>query len=160
VSRAGQRVAVKFDDTDAVLDSSYIATLTLNVADENLPGALAGEPLEVALAAHPTRDALRTPSGPLSPAITRLYPPYPNPLTRSSAVRFDLARGTEVRLELFDLTGRRVASLAHRRFDPGQYQMSWDGTDENGGRARPGLYFLRLAGEGIEPQTARVAVAR
>jgi hypothetical protein len=153
-------IAVKFDDTHAVLDSTYTATLTLTHGDELLPGAAALAPLIVTLRAHPAADPFRTPDGVLSPVATRLYPPYPNPLSRSSAVRFDLARAAQVRLELFDLTGRRVASLAHRAFDPGQYEMIWDGTDENGGRARPGLYFLRLAGDGIEPQTARLAVAR
>ena len=62
-------------------------------------------------------------------------------------VRFEYALPSNgaVRIEVLDLTGRRVA-LLHDGFRPaGTYRQSWDGHDEHGTVVRGGIYFLRLA---------------
>jgi hypothetical protein len=151
---------IQFDDSGATLDSTYTATLVLTDSDEGLPGALSMPPLTVLLAARATGDPLRAPGGATQPAATRVYPPYPNPLTGTSTVRFDLARATRARLEVFDLTGRRVALLAQRQFEPGQFEVRWDGRTSDGPPAGPGLYFVRLSGDRIEPAVTRLAVER
>jgi hypothetical protein len=33
----------------------------------------------------------------------------------------------------------------------GEHLVTWDGCDDAGRRARPGMYFVRLAGGGGEP---------
>jgi len=96
----------------------------------------------------------------ITPAETRLLPPSPNPLSRSSALRFDLARGGRVRLEVFDINGRRVALVADRAFDPGRYRLDWNGRDDGGARLGAGLYFVRMSGPGLAPRSVRLAVVR
>ena len=93
------------------------------------------------------------------PSSTRLYPPAPNPLSGTSVLRFDLARAAFARLEVFDLSGRRVSTLAARAFEPGRYSLGWDGRAE-GGTLGPGLYFVRLSGAGLRTQSARLAIVR
>lgn len=153
----GKTYPIHFDDVGAPTDSTYEATLTFNSADEALPGAQPQPNLVVRLRARVLHGGTAV-AGTEAPAFTRLYAPFPNPLSGSSSVRFDLSRRGEARLEVFDLSGRRVALLAQREFDPGRYTEHWNGRDASGATVGPGLYFVRLSGPGIGAQTARLAV--
>ena len=60
------------------------------------------------------------------------------------AMLVDLPAEQAARLDLFDLQGRRVRTLADRRLPAGASVIHWDGRDANGRRLDPGLYFARL----------------
>jgi hypothetical protein len=156
VAGTAARWNVQFDPTGATPDSTYDATLTFTSSDEALPGALGRPDVQYALQARVTGGAVAV--NPTLPTVTRLYPPAPNPLVSGSVLRFDLARGANARLEIFDLSGRRVAVLADRAFSPGQYSLRWDGRHDSGAANGPGLYFVRLTIPGLAAQTARLAV--
>ncbi len=68
------------------------------------------------------------------------------------------SRGTAT-LEVFDVAGRRVASLREAAAEPGVHEVSWDGTDDSGGRVAPGVYFMRLQQNG-ESVTAKGVLLR
>jgi len=159
IAGVGQGYTIAFDDNGATPDSTYDATLTFTSADEPLPGAAAQPDLVVTLRARVTGGLVAV-GDRITPAETRLLPPSPNPLSRSSALRFDLARGGRVRLEVFDLNGRRVALVADRAFDPGRYRLDWNGRDDGGARLGAGLYFVRMSGPGLAPRSVRLAVVR
>ncbi len=61
------------------------------------------------------------------------------------ALTFELAAGADVRVEVFDLQGRRVRVLAERGFERGAHVLPWDGRDDSGVRAGRGLYFVRFS---------------
>jgi len=79
------------------------------------------------------------------PASTFLAPAAPNPFAGSVTLRFGLARAGDVSLDVFDPQGRRVRRLAGGAMSPGLHAIEWDGRDTAGGRARPGVYLVRLA---------------
>ena len=82
------------------------------------------------------------------PASFALHPNEPNPAGTSTLIRFDLPAESMVRLEVFDLLGRRVATLADRSFPAGRHEAHWNLHDPGGAAARPGVYIYRLtAGE-------------
>jgi hypothetical protein len=157
---AGARWEVDFFARGATPDSTYEATLTFTSADEPLPGTAPQPDLHVLLAARVNSGDTTTAVQPELPTATRLYAPMPNPLVSGSTLRFDLARATGARLEIFDLSGRRVHTLADREFTPGRYSVSWDGRGGSGAPLGPGLYFVRLTTRGLAPQTVRLAVVR
>lgn len=68
---------------------------------------------------------------------------FPNP-TRG-AVSFRRASATAAAIDLFDVAGRRLASVAPTPLASG-WQWSWDGRDEQGSAAEPGIYFARERG--------------
>lgn len=158
VAGTAGRWGVQFDDAEATADSTYEAVLAFTSADEPLPGAAALPDVHYLLSARVTGGA--TTVEPALPTFTRLYAPRPNPLTSGGTLRFDLARMTRARLEVFDLSGRRVAVLADREFTPGSYSLPWEGRGESGGALGSGLYFVRLTTRGLPPQTVRLAVIR
>lgn len=62
----------------------------------------------------------------------------------SADIRFLIASATVVRLGVFDVQGRRVASLADGLHAAGEHRASWAGTTGRGAPAGPGVYFVRL----------------
>lgn len=77
----------------------------------------------------------------------------PNPFTRGSSIGFALARRSEVRLEVFDASGRLVRRLKRGWLDAGTHQFEWDGRDASGGEAAVGIYFVRLRAESLQLET-------
>ena len=159
VAGTAARWNVQFDATGATADLTCEATLAFTSADEPLPGATAQPEVRYLLTAHVAADTAVAVE-PTLPTLTRLYAPRPNPLSSGSTLHFDLAGTTSARLEVFDLSGRRVAVLADREFTPGRYSLRWDARGESGGALGPGLYFVRLTMRGLAPQTVRLAVVR
>jgi hypothetical protein len=68
----------------------------------------------------------------------------PNPFTRSTVLSFDLPRTEHVRLEVLDVSGRRVRTLLSESQPPGRHSVTWDGTDERGCRSAAGVYHYRM----------------
>jgi hypothetical protein len=159
VAGVSQAWAVHFDDSGAPPDSTYTATLTFTSSDEPLPGALAQAPLAVSLRARVLSGATDIVS--TLPGVTRLYAPAPNPPgPDGTRVRLDLARSEDVNLEVFDVAGRRIASLAHTTLPAGDHGLHWSSRDERGERLPAGVYFIRLNLPSERPQTVRVTVLR
>jgi len=73
-----------------------------------------------------------------------LATPSPNPFHGPVAIRFGLARAGEIRLELFDVAGRQVQTLASGSLAPGPHVARWNGRDRQGNEVRAGVYFVRL----------------
>ncbi len=72
----------------------------------------------------------------------------PNPFNPVTMIRFDLPQEAEVRLAIYDVTGRLVAALVDEYLEAGELAHLWDGKDESGQAVKSGIYFARLdAGE-------------
>lgn len=80
----------------------------------------------------------------------RLAAPWPNPFRSRCALRFDLPSDADVRLEVFDVSGRRVRALHQGRLLAGSHVRVWDGLTDGGARARAGMYFYRLDARGAD----------
>jgi len=83
------------------------------------------------------------------PAPTRawgLERSRPNPFRRETAIAFSLAERAPVRVQVFDLSGRRVRTLVDAELEPDRYEIVWNGRDERGRRLAGGVYFVRFAG--------------
>jgi hypothetical protein len=93
----------------------------------------------------------RQPAVPVRPASAppvTLFQNQPNPFNPWTAIRFRLERASEVELSIFDAAGGFVASLARRRYDAGEHDVRWNGTDARGASLPSGVYFLRLTAGG------------
>ena len=69
---------------------------------------------------------------------------YPNPFNARTAIRYSLHAGGDVELVLFDVTGRRVATLVDGQQPAGTHAVYWDGRTDSGVEAASGVYFYRL----------------
>ncbi|HEY6195753.1 MAG TPA: SdrD B-like domain-containing protein [Candidatus Eisenbacteria bacterium] len=93
---------------------------------------------------------------------TRLsfYGGMPNPFSRSTELIFDLPTQAPVWLEVFDVGGRRVASiLSGEELTSGTHRVPWNGSVAGGGLARSGVYYARLR-VGTELLKMRIVLSR
>ena len=73
--------------------------------------------------------------------------PMPNPAAGSSRFTLSLPSALDVRVEVFDVTGRRIRTLAEGNFSPGRHDVAWDLRDDHGNRVDAGMFMVRaLAG--------------
>jgi hypothetical protein len=74
-----------------------------------------------------------------SPVQFALGQNYPNPLNPSTTIKFELPRGSQVNLSVYDILGREVAVLVNEKRDGGVYEVKFDGSN-----CASGVYFYRL----------------
>ncbi len=94
-----------------------------------------------------------TPGGPNDPSGSvperiRLAQSFPNPAKQIVTIPFGLSRRAHVRLDIYDVAGRRVRRLVDRALEEGNHNAPWNGRDERGRRMAAGVYFYRLNAEG------------
>jgi hypothetical protein len=91
------------------------------------------------------------PSGVESPAVARasLSRPMPMPFTGSVGLTLSLPQDADVELEVVDLAGRLVCSLARGRLAAGAHDVRWDGRDASGASAASGVYWIRGTANGV-----------
>ena len=69
---------------------------------------------------------------------------YPNPFNPATIIPYQLAATAQVRLEVFNTLGQRMALLVEGEQGAGTYQARWDATDAVGRAAAAGVYLYRL----------------
>jgi len=78
------------------------------------------------------------------PMSTALNQNYPNPFNATTNISFEIANSCNVELAVYDLLGRKVATLVSANLPAGSHTTSWNGNDSNGNVAVSGLYFYTL----------------
>ena len=77
-------------------------------------------------------------------ATMALNPSYPNPFNSETVLSYTLPTASDIRLEVFTLSGQRVAVL-HEGFQAaGYHRLHWDGRDTAGRPVASGTYLYRL----------------
>jgi len=91
---------------------------------------------------------------------TLLGAPMPNPTRASADLSFSIERGGLVDVSVFDLSGRRVATLVHEFRGAGSYGATWNGRDDRDQLSRNGVYFVRLTAPDRRVFTRKLTLSR
>jgi len=84
----------------------------------------------------------------------------PNPFNGGTRFRFGLPLAASVRLDIFDVHGRRIATLADGlQLPAGWHTLLWDGAAGDGKPAASGVYFFRLRA-GDQSATKRMVLLK
>lgn len=78
------------------------------------------------------------------PADFALEQNYPNPFNPLTEFGFRISDFGFVKLEIFDLSGRKIRTLRSEVMLPGEYEAQWDGRDDTGTTVVSGVYLYRL----------------
>ncbi|MCB9069076.1 MAG: T9SS type A sorting domain-containing protein [Calditrichae bacterium] len=70
---------------------------------------------------------------------------FPNPFNPSTTIAFTLPQPATVQLDIFDLNGRLVTTIADGSFGVGRHQSTWNGSTADGQPVASGVYFCRLS---------------
>jgi photosystem II stability/assembly factor-like uncharacterized protein len=69
---------------------------------------------------------------------------YPNPFNPSTSIEYSLRRPSVVRLDIYNVLGRKVRTLVNAQRSAGWHRTTWDGKDDAGKTASSGVYICRL----------------
>ena len=69
---------------------------------------------------------------------------YPNPFNPSTTFNFNLFESTNVQLEIFNIKGQLVITLADCMMSAGEKHLVWNGINENGTACPSGIYLSRI----------------
>ncbi len=78
------------------------------------------------------------------PTTSGLDPNFPNPFNASTQIAYRLATPGLVRLEIYNVLGQPVRTLANQFQLAGFYQVRWDARDQRGTPLAAGVYLTRL----------------
>ncbi len=82
------------------------------------------------------------------PQAFKLYNNYPNPFNPTTQIKYDVAEAGLVKLEVFDILGRKVAELVNERKAIGSYTVTFEASNLSSG-----MYFTRFtAGNSVQTQ--------
>jgi hypothetical protein len=73
---------------------------------------------------------------------------YPNPFNASTSIAYRLDKPSQVDLAVYDLAGRKVATLVSSNQQAGAHQVIWHGLDDRGESVSSGVYFYKLTADG------------
>jgi hypothetical protein len=79
------------------------------------------------------------------PVQYALYQNFPNPFNPATQIRFDLPSASNVRIAVYDVTGREVGVVVQGDFAAGRYTRTFDAT-----RLASGVYFYRILATGAD----------
>jgi hypothetical protein len=73
-----------------------------------------------------------------------LYQNYPNPFNPQTMIAFDLQKASVIELFIFDLTGKKIKTLAKGLHSAGSHQLQWQGYSDAGTVVPSGVYFYQI----------------
>ena len=107
---------------------SHLTQRLGQAGEGNVPGKLADDSMRPGASPEET------------PGSFALEANYPNPFNPVTVIPFSVPEQSHVRLEVYDILGRRVAVLADRTFETGRHETSWDAS-----QVTSGLYIVRMS---------------
>ncbi len=78
---------------------------------------------------------------PLKPV---LYNCYPNPFNPSTNIRYFIPQKSRVKLNIYNVRGQKVKTLLDSDMEKGQYQIVWNGNNNQNKKVASGMYFYKL----------------
>jgi|GEM_PF-4909185 len=69
---------------------------------------------------------------------------HPNPFSEKTLISFYLTRNTDVKLEIYDISGKCIKALLNAFKSAGEHAVSWNGTDESGATVQSGMYLYKI----------------
>jgi hypothetical protein len=75
---------------------------------------------------------------------TELLNAYPNPFNPTTTISFTIKEADFVTVEIFNISGRRVKTLAKDNYETGKYNLVWNGENDSGKKLSSGIYFYRM----------------
>jgi aminopeptidase N len=83
----------------------------------------------------------------------------PNPFGSATRIDFSLSKPADVKLAVFDVRGREIATLADSKMDAGKHSVEWAGTDRAGRHVASGVYWCLLS-SGDKELTRKMVVLK
>jgi len=81
---------------------------------------------------------------------------YPNPMSESTTIRFNLEKSAKVELKVYNMFGQVVKVLADGDLFEGEHQITWNGSNASGAKAPSGIYLCKFVKDGNTSNVQRI----
>ncbi|NQV19104.1 MAG: T9SS type A sorting domain-containing protein [Armatimonadetes bacterium] len=75
---------------------------------------------------------------------TELFGNYPNPFNPATTISFTLKEATEVKIDIYNITGQHVKTLLNVHLEADNHNIVWNGNDNEGRSVSSGIYFYKM----------------
>ncbi len=89
-----------------------------------------------------------------------LHPAIPNPFNARTILGFDIPEDSDVRLIIYDISGRQIRTLVDKQLPAGSYKSVWDGISDSGAEQPSGVYLYRIATDTGFSETRRMLLIK
>jgi len=89
-------------------------------------------------------ETLSTEDPTVLPTVSNLSGNYPNPFNPSTTIRYSVKEKGSVKLDIYNSKGQKVKSLVNESKAAGNYNIVWDGRDDQNRSVASGVYFYRM----------------
>ncbi len=73
---------------------------------------------------------------------------YPNPFNPTTVINFSVPVESNVTITIYNMLGQTVATIVNQEVTPGNYTVTWNGTDDSGLKVSSGIYLYELRAAG------------
>lgn len=84
---------------------------------------------------------------------------YPNPFNPKTCIEFSLSKACNVKIDIYNICGQKIKTLADQYFREGHNVVDWDGKDDSKNEVASGIYFYKLSA-GELSQTKKMILLR
>ena len=78
------------------------------------------------------------------PEFSRLYQNKPNPFKNQTTLYFDIKKAGFVQIDVYNIKGQHVSKLVSDHYEPGRYEINWNGKNQRGKLLSSGIYFYQI----------------
>lgn len=118
--------------------------LLLDIDDDGLVEAIVRNPETGTVQIWGTGNTGTATEREIEAALARLFQNYPNPFREATTIAYEVEQPGPVTITVYDVLGRRVATLVDQDQTPGTYHVDWNGRDGAGQPVASGAYFYQL----------------
>jgi hypothetical protein len=83
---------------------------------------------------------------------------FPNPFNPSTCLAFHMSKQGHIRLDVYDVTGKKLMTLVDGCQARGDHRITWNGKDSQGRKLAAGIYFLTLTAADVTETRKMVLV--
>ena len=83
------------------------------------------------------------------PENYKLHQNYPNPFNPTTNIRFDIHKSSQIKLVVYDILGKEVATLVNEKLSAGSYEVEWPAPTGDASSYPSGVYFYKLVADGF-----------
>ena len=88
-----------------------------------------------------------------------LYQNYPNPFNPSTTITYSVPKASNVKIEVFDILGQKIATLVDQEQTAGTHSLEWNAQSDRGANLSTGIYLLRMQA-GAYSQTRKMLLLK
>lgn len=93
------------------------------------------------------------------PAKFSLAQNFPNPFNPETKITFTISERQNVSIKIFNIQGELIKTLTTTEFQPGEYEIVWNGKNELGEQQPTGIYFYEMR-SGSNSQAKKMILLR